>query len=173
MDILDILKKYDITVPEEKLGDLNKDLRVNFKSAAEVKKIKDDLAAAQAKIDSSVDFEGKYNTLQKKYNDDIAAKQAEIDGLNFDTKLNTALRGIEFASDRIRNSVVAEIKAKSFKVDEAGNLEGLNDYLKNLYNTEPDTFKQVDSGIHTWYGGSQDNPNNNKQPTKEFDYKIF
>lgn len=168
MDIIEILKKYDAVIPEEKLGDFNKDFRVNFKSNKELQKVKDDLNLANGKIKEYEDnnFEAKLKELQEKYDTDIAAKQSELDALNFDTKLNKSLAGIEFSSDRIKNSVISEIKSKNFQVGADGQFEGLNDYLKDLYNKEPNIFKAVDSGIHTWAGGSE---TNNMQSIESYD----
>lgn len=156
MDIMDIMKKHGLEVPVDVVDAFNKDFRTHYKSVAEHKKVKDDLAIAQAKIDSNVDFEGKFNTLQAKYNADIEGYKKQISDMTFDTKLDKALIGIEFTSGRVRDSVISEIKTKNFKLLDTGEIEGLNDHLKNLYNTEPDTFKNVDSGIHTWYGGSNE-----------------
>ena len=157
MDILDIMKKHGIEISEDKVADFNKDFRSSYKSAGELKKTKDQLAELQAKIDSSVDFESQYNNLKKKYDEDIKAKQDELDNLNFDSKLSKALSGIEFANSRVANSITSEIKAKGFKIGDSGEIEGLNDYLKELYNNEPDSFKTVDSGRHTWAGGLDTN----------------
>lgn len=173
MDILDILKKYEISISEDKLGDFNRDFRSAYKSAAELKKVKDDLAEAQAKIDSGTDFEGKYNTLQKKYNDDIAAKQKELDDYKFDSKVQGALNGIEFVSERVKGSVLGEIKNKGFKINEAGQIDGLDDYLKELYKAEPGSFKAVDAGIHTWAGGSEDIDSKNKPSSDDIFNRVY
>lgn len=158
MDILDILKKYNISVPEDQVDNFNRDFRGAYKSAAEHKKVKDDLTAAQSKLDTASDFEGKYNTQVRKYETDMAAKQSEIDGLRFDIKLDKALSGVEFVNSRVRESVISEIKSKNFKVNDTGGIDGLDDYLKNLKNNEPDIFKSAPSGItstgSTWAGGS-------------------
>lgn len=173
MDILDLLKKYEISIPDDKVGDFNRDFRSAYKSAAELKKIKDDLNEAQSKIESSVDFEGKYNTLQKKYNDEIAAKQKELDDFKFDAKVAGALNGIEFASERVKSSVLGEIRSKGFKISDTGTIEGLDDYLKNLYKSEPGSFKTVDAGIHTWAGGSDNLDSNNKPSPNDVFNRVY
>ena len=173
MDILELLKKYEVSIPEDKLGDFNRDFRVAYKSAAELKKVKDDLVNAQAKIDSSVDFEGKYNTLQKKYDDDVAAKQKELDDYKFDAKVQGALSGIEFASDRVKSSVLGEIRGKGFKLNEQGTIDGLDDYLKDLYKNEPGSFKAIDAGIHTWAGGSENLESKNKPSVDDVFNRVY
>lgn len=159
MDILDILKKYNISVPEDQVDNFNRDFRGAYKSAAEHKKVKDDLTAAQSKLDTASDFEGKYNTLLRKYETDIAAKDAVIEGLNRDSALEKALSGTKFASPRIKNSVVSDIKAQNFKLTD-GKFEGLDDYLKELIKNEPDIIEK-DESVNTWSGGSSSNKENN------------
>lgn len=158
MDIMEIVKKYGAEIPAENVDAFNKDFRASYKSAAEHKKVKDDLTAAQSKLDTASDFEGKYNTLFRKYETDIAAKDAVIEGLNRDHLLEKAMGGIEFISQRVKDSVMSEIKAKNFKLTD-GKFEGLEDHLKELQKNEPDIFKKADS-VSTWSGGSSN-------PTKE------
>ena len=170
-DILDILKKYNIEVPADQVDNFNRDFRGSYKSAAELKKAKDDLTAAQTQLSTASEFEGKYNTLFRKYEADMAAKQAEIDGMNFDRKLDKALSGVEFINGRIRDSVLGEIKSKNFKVNEQGDIEGLSDYIKNLKTNEPDIFKNPEK-LDTWAGGSNNNQNN-KQNTDDVFSKFY
>lgn len=154
MEILDILKKHGIEIPEDKKSDFNKDFQNNYKSVSDYKKVKDSLNEIQKNMEGQTDLQTQLSTLQKKYDADIAERDKRINELNFDSKLASELNGIEFRSGRIKNSIVSEIKAKGFKISDTGEIEGLKDYLKGLYDTEPDSFKAVDSGIHTWYGGS-------------------
>lgn len=167
MDILEMLKKHGIEVPEDKLEGFNKDFRVSYKSTGEVNKIKESLKNAEATIQgyTSNDYESKLKALQEKYDTDIAAKQKELDTMIYTTKLNKALEGIEFSSERNKNSVLDEIRQKNFKVNDKGQLDGLNDYLKDLYKNEPAVFKNVDNTIHTWAGGSD---NKNSPQVKDY-----
>ena len=162
MDILEIHKKYGIEIPEDKRDDFNKDFRASYKSAAEHKKVKDDLTDAQTKLATASDFEGKYNTLYRKYETDIAAKQAEIDEMKYDALIdkNLAKSGARFVNERVRQSVRGEMKAKKFKIADNGEeLEGFDDYLKDLRKNEPDCFLKDEpfkktNGTNTWTGGS-------------------
>ena len=88
MDILEILKKYNVSIPDDRTDDFNRDFRGSYKSASELKKLKDDLAVVQGKLTSSSEYEGKYNTLYRKYEADLAEKQRVIDSMVFDNKLN-------------------------------------------------------------------------------------
>ena len=163
MDILDILKKHGVEIPEDKKDNFSKDFQLSYKSANEYKKMKDSLADMQKNLEGQTDLAGKLSALQKKYDTDIADRDKVISELNFDSKLATRLSGIEFSNSRVRNSIITEIKSKNFKVSDSGEIEGLEDYLKTLYDTEPESFKAVDSGIHTWYGGSS----NSSEPIKQ------
>ena len=163
MDILEILKKYNVSIPDDRTDDFNRDFRGSYKSASELKKLKDDLAVVQGKLTSSSEYEGKYNTLYRKYEADIAEKQRVIDSMVFDNKLNKALSDVEFINGRVRDSVLGEIKSKNFKFNEQGEIDGLGDYLKSLKENEPDIFKNPEK-LDTWAGGSsntQTKENNN------------
>lgn len=167
MDILDILKKHGVEIPEDKRSDFNKDFQQNYKTANDYKKIKDSLAELQKSIEGHTDLEGRLSALQKKYDTDIAERDKRIGELNFDSKLATRLSGIEFSSERTKRSIINEIKSKGFKVENE-EIEGLEDYLKTLYDTEPESFKAVDSGVHTWYGGSSSSSEPIKQVSDIF-----
>lgn len=168
MDVLDILKKVGVEVPADKLDEFNKDFRIHYKSAGEHRKVKDELAKAQESLSTSGDFEARFNELQKKYDSDIQARDKQISDMVFDAKLDKALVGVEFTSDRVKNSVISEIKAKGMKPNEKGEIEGLNDYLKTLYKSEPNSFKTVDDQIHTWAGGSDKSKENTSTQTGGF-----
>lgn len=167
MDILDILKKYSVEIPEDQQDNFNKDFRGAYKSIAEHKKLKDDLALAQSKLTSTSEYEGKYNTLYRKYEADLAEKQKVIDSMIFDNKLSKALSDVEFINGRVRDSVLGEIKSKGFKINENGDIDGLGDFIKGLKENEPDIFKNPQK-VDTWAGGSSDTQNNNNNNTDIF-----
>lgn len=160
MDILDLLKKYGLEVAEEKQSDFNSDFRKSFKSGAELKKYKDEVEVLRKELETAnktiednklASAKGSENeeTLKK----EIEGYKAQIAEISFNALLEKGLKGIEFANERVKNSVISEIKGKGF-TEKDGELVGLSDYLKDLYKNEPTTFKEVDAGIHTW-GSSQ------------------
>lgn len=176
MDILELVKKYGAEIAEDKQSEFNSEFRKAFKSAAELKKVKDDLAELQTELDAANETIEKHkkssesaNENEKKYKDELEGYKKQLADLKFDNLLSDGLKGIEFANDRVKASVIAEIKGKKFEEKE-GKLTGLADYLKDLYTKEPDTFKAVDSDIHTW-GESQ--KNNGTKEVKESPFGLI
>ena len=170
MDILEILSKYGVEVAEDKVADLNRDLRTNYKSKAEVQKIREKLTEAEAKLESyeAGDFEQKYNNLKLQYDKDILDRDTVIQSMKYDGAISRALQGVNFASERVKSSVINEIKSKNMKIKDTGEIEGLSDYLENLYKSEPDIFKNIGGGFNTWAGGSSGGPS-----SKDADYTKY
>lgn len=148
-DIFDLLKDIGIEIPEDKKEEFNTAFRKSFKSEGELRKVKDELKKANDKIDEMQGQVDDYNNLKTKYDTDIAGYQKQLADIKFNSILDNELKGVEFANKRVKDSILAEIKAKGFK-EKDGKLEGLSEYLKGLYESEPDIFKSVDSEIHTW-----------------------
>lgn len=170
MDILEMLKQAGVELPEDKRGDFDKEFRKAYKSVAELNKVKDELKAKSAevedltqKIEESTKSTGSLEELKKQYEDKIAGLTTELSDIKYNSLLGKALAGIEFSSERVKNSVLADIKAKGFKETDKGELDGINDFLKELYEKEPTTFKSVDSNLHTW-GTSTDNTDTQTKP---------
>lgn len=160
MDILEMLKQAGVELPEDKRGDFDREFRKAYKSVAELNKVKEDLKAKTTeveeltiKVEEGTKSSGDLEELKKEYEDKIAGLTTELTDIKYNTILGKSLTGIEFSSDRVKSSVLADIKAKEFKEDKDGKLEGLDTFLKELYEKEPTTFKSVDNSIHTW-GGS-------------------
>lgn len=163
MDILELMKKYGAEIAEDKISDFNSDFRKSFKSAAELKKVKDELEQVRGELDTANETieknkatSAKGSENEEKLKKEIEEYKGQLADIKFNTLLEKGLTGIEFANDRVKQSVLAEIKGKGFKEDEKGELAGLSDYLKDLYKKEPDTFKAVDANVHTW-GSSEEN----------------
>lgn len=156
MDILELLKKYGAELPDDKKAEFDKDFRKAFKSAAEVQKIRLDLSSAQSDLEkaneiiaATKDRDAKTGETEAKYKAEIEDYKKQLADIHFSQLLDAELKGIEFSSDRVRSSVISDIKAKGFE-EKDGKLAGLSDYLKGLYSTEPTSFKSVDNQIHTW-----------------------
>ena len=139
MDILELLKKYGVEIAEDKASDFNSEFRKSFKSAAK----------------------GSEN--EEKLKKEVEDYKNQLADIKFNTLLEKGLTGIEFANDRVKQSVLAEIKGKGFEENEKGELAGLSDYLKDLYKKEPETFKAVDANVHTWGASKEEKENSGEK----------
>jgi hypothetical protein len=162
MDINEILAEVGITVPEEKVQQFNKLVRTNYKSAAEVNKLRgeiDNLKESVSKL--TVDNENltKSNkgvedieTKHKTEIESLTAKIAEYEGKLKDIELTKTIKGYfkdsKFISKRVEDSVIEEIKKKNFEFKD-GKLEGIDTYIEelkkesNVFETENQNTKQV------------------------------
>ena len=162
MDINEILAEVGITVPEEKVQQFNKLVRTNYKSAAEVNKLRgeiDNLKESVSKL--TVDNENltKSNkgvedieTKHKTEIESLTAKIAEYEGKLKDIELTKTIKDYfkdsKFISKRIEDSVIEEIKKKNFEFKD-GKLEGIDTYIaelkkeNNVFETENQNTKQV------------------------------
>lgn len=162
MDINEILAEVGITVPEEKVQQFNKLVRTNYKSAAEVNKLRgeiDNLKESVSKL--TVDNENltKSNkgvedieTKHKTEIESLTAKIAEYEGKLKDIELTKTIKDYfkdsKFISKRVEDSVIEEIKKKNFEFKD-GKLEGIDTYIaelkkeNNVFETENQNTKQV------------------------------
>lgn len=172
MDILEILRQAGVELTEEQRGGFEKEFRKAYKSVAELNKLKDDLKLKSAEVEElntklaeNAKTSGSLEELKKEYEDKIVGLTAELTDIKYSTMLGKSLTGVEFSNERVKNSVLADIKAKEFKEDKEGKLDGLDTFLKELYEKEPETFKSVDSSIHTW-GTSNNEGQTQTKPNK-------
>lgn len=154
-DILEILKEVGIEIPEDKKDDFNSAFRKSYKSEGELRKVRDELKKANDTIGEMQTKVSDYDTLKANYDTEKAGYEKQLADIKFNSILDSELKGVEFSNKRVQESILAEIKAKNFQEKE-GKLDGLSDYLKGLYEQEPDTFKSVDGEIHTWGKGNTD-----------------
>lgn len=172
-DILEILKDVGIEIPEDKKDDFNSAFRKAYKSEGELRKIKDELKKANDKIGEMQVKVDEYDTLKTNYDTEKAGYEKQLADIKFNSILDNELKGVEFASKRVKESILSEIKSKEFK-EKDGKLEGLSEYLKGLYEQEPDTFKSVDSELHTWGKSDKDeNDGGNQKNVFENDRGFF
>lgn len=169
MDILEMLAKVGLELPEDRKGEFDKEFRKSYKSVSELNKVKEDLKAKETevaelteKLEEKTKTTGTFEEKKKEYEDKITNLTKELSDIKFNNVLSKALTGIEFSSDRVKDSVLVDIRAKEFKEDKEGKLEGLDDFLKELYEKEPGTFKSVDSEIYTWGGSGTEEEVKNK-----------
>lgn len=96
----------------------------------------------------SLDYEG----LQKAVQDaQERAQNAEKDrdekiaAMEYDNAVNSFAGGLSFSSDYARKGFVADLKAQGFKLKN-GELLGAGDYVKQVKQSSPETFKPEPSG---------------------------
>lgn len=81
---------------------------------------------------SALDWETKYEADIKALQDKMNAKEYEFAVKEYASQFN-------FTSDRVKNSIIQDLTAKGFKL-ENGKLLGADDYMKQLRESEPTSF---------------------------------
>lgn len=97
---------------------------------------------------------GKYKTATEK----LAAQETDF-------AAEKLLSGYKFASNRVRNSVLAEFKSKGFKY-ENGAFVGGKEFLEELKKNEPDVFAKETPGLFMSGTQSDVSPNANNLETQ-------
>ncbi len=83
----------------------------------------------------------KLSDLEAKYKQDTDALNDKLTAQATDHAAEKLFGGYNFASDRVRNSVMAEFKAKGFRL-EGGEFVGGKEFLEGLKKSEPDAFAE-------------------------------
>lgn len=74
-----------------------------------------------------------------KYDTDIQALQEKMNAKEYEFAVKEYANQFKFTSDRVKNSIIQDLKAKEFKL-ENGSLLGADDYMKQLRESEPTSF---------------------------------
>lgn len=77
--------------------------------------------------------------------------KAEIEKIKYEHSLNDYLGQFNFANDRIKNSILQDVKEKEFKFED-GKFIGADDYIKELQKNEPDSFAKTEPTKKTFTG---------------------
>lgn len=147
-DITEILKTYEIEIPEEKKESFLKDFRNSYKSSAELEKLKDKNSNLEKTLNEynttienykKVDVEGlknelkewqdKYENANKEYTEKINKNLLEKEFSKFKFTSNTAKNSIfnqAFTSEKI-----------SFDGDK---VNGIDDFIKIIKEQDPNAF---------------------------------
>lgn len=78
------------------------------------------------------DYKEKFETAQLE-------AQRKIDEIKYETALKDYVNKHQFASERVKNSILQDLKSKQFKLEE-GQFLGADDYIKILQEKEPESF---------------------------------
>lgn len=154
-NVAEILKSYDIVVPEDKLEDFNREFHQNYKTVAEhEKKItrleaeRDDFKVKyEAASETLKDFEGidadgmkqKLEDYEKKVKELEETHKQELYERDFSDALNTAMEQYKFSSDYAKKSVMTEIKEAGLKLID-GKIIGLNDMVEAIKGKDASAF---------------------------------
>lgn len=102
----------------------------------------------------SEELQKQLDELNAKYKQDTADLNAKLSAQEADHAAEKLFGGYKFASDRVKNSVLAEFKDKGFKL-ENGEFVGGREFLDGLRETEPDVFASDKPGL--FMGSTQNN----------------
>lgn len=161
--IVELLKKLGIELTADQTAQLKEVAGKEFvptadaaKTAAKVEELTKQLVERDKDLEKlkannkSEELEKQFDELNKKYaeaTDKLAAQE-------IDYAAEKLLSGYNFASDRVKSSVLAEFKSKGFKF-ENGAFVGGKEYLEELKKTEPDAFAKEPQGL--FMGSTQGN----------------
>lgn len=177
MDINEILAEVGISVPDEKVQAFNKLVRTNYKSVAEVNKLRGDIDSLKEQVTKLSDennnlVKGSKDvaTVEDTYKNKVSeleTKLNEYESKIKDYEITNVIKGYfkdtKFISKRVEDSVINEIKNKNFELKD-GKLEGIDDYIKSL-KEEGNVFQETQAKKVFMHTGNQRNDNNTRQST--------
>lgn len=161
--ILELLKRLGIELTTDQAAQLKEVAEKEFvpaadaaKTAAKVEELTKQLAERDSDLEK-LKADNKSGELAKQLNE-MTAKYTEATDKLAAQETNYAaeklLSGYKFASERVKNSVLEEFKAKGFKY-ENGAFIGGKEYLEELKKNEPDAFAKEAPGL--FMGSTQGN----------------
>lgn len=153
--ILDLLKKLGIELTADQTAQIKEVVGKEFvpaadaaKTAAKVEELTKQLAERDSDLEKlktdnkSEELTKQIAELSEKYKtatEQLAAQET-------DYAAEKLLSGYKFASERVKNSILAEFKSKGFKY-ENGAFVGGKEYLEELKKSEPDAFAKEAPGL--------------------------
>lgn len=161
--ILELLKRLGIELTTDQAAQLKEVAEKEFVPAADAAKTAakiEELTKQLAERDSDLEklkADNKSEELAKQLNEMTAKYTEATDKLaaqETDYAAEKLLSGYKFASERVKNSVLEEFKAKGFKY-ENGAFIGGKEYLEELKKNEPDAFAKEAPGL--FMGSTQGN----------------
>ncbi|MBD5130885.1 MAG: hypothetical protein HDT43_13325 [Ruminococcaceae bacterium] len=161
--ILELLKRLGIELTGDQTAQLKEVAEKEFvpaadaaKNAAKVEELTKQLAERDSDLEK-LKADNKSEELAKQL-DEMTAKYTEatdkLAAQETDFAAEKLLSGYNFASERVKNSVLAEFKSKGFKF-ENGAFIGGEEYLEELKKNEPDAFAKEAPGL--FMGSTQGN----------------
>lgn len=158
MDFMEILKKYGLEVPADKVEAFKKEFVENYKSVTELEKkntriaaLEEDKKALEERLKTAnetisgfedADIEGLKQQIadyNKKLKETEEQHKKEIEQRDFKDALTEAMKEVEFTSEYAKKSVMAEIEAAGLKLID-GKIIGLNDLLEAIKEKDKAAF---------------------------------
>ena len=154
-NIKDILKKYGIEIPADKVADFEKDVAANYKTVNEFdKKIgrveterdnyKQQLETATETLKSfeGVDIDGMKKQLQEWQSKAEGAEKdyrEKLEARDFEDALKAEMESWKFSSEAAKKSVMAEVRAAGLKLKD-GKILGLKDLIETIKAADASAF---------------------------------
>lgn len=158
-NIIEILKKYGVEIPADKLEDFNKDVAANYKTEAEFEKKLGKLESERDNWKQKAEdaentlngFEGvdvqqiktdleswkrKAEDTEKEYNEKIHKR-------DFSDALKAELGAYKFTSEAAKRSIMQEIESADLKLSD-GKILGLNDFIGQIKERDASAFVNED-----------------------------
>ncbi len=153
--ILELLKKLGIELTADQTAQIKEVVGKEFVSAADAAKTAakvEELTKQLAERDSDLEklkADNKSDELNKQIaelSEKYKTATEQLAAQETDYAAEKLLSGYKFASERVKNSVLAEFKSKGFKY-ENGAFVGGKEYLEELKKSEPDAFAKETPGL--------------------------
>lgn len=150
-NIIEILKGFDITIPEEKLADFNKAFAENYKTIVEHSKMQDKLTAATQRAETAEEalkgFEGidpaKVQETLEEANRKVQEAQEnakkQLEERDYNDALKSEADKIKFSSAAARRDFESAARKKLTRSD-SGKLLGFTDFVNEYKETNADAF---------------------------------
>lgn len=174
--IKDLLKRLGIELTADQTKQIEEVVGKEFAAAADLAKANTELEDLKKQLaqrdkdleklkadNKSGELAKQLEELQAKYDTDTKALSDKLSAQETDFAAEKLFGGYNFASERVKQSVLAEFKGKGFKY-ENGEFIGGKDYLEGLKKSEPDVFAKEAPGL--FMGGTQ-----SSVPTEENNLK--
>ena len=150
-NIIEILKGFDITIPEEKLADFNKAFAENYKTIVEHSKMQDKLTAATQRAETAEEalkgFEGidpakvqeTLDAANRKVQEAQENARKQLEERDYNDALRNEADKIKFSSAAARRDFEAAARKKLTRSD-SGKLLGFTDFVTEYKETNADAF---------------------------------
>lgn len=147
-DITEILKTYEIEIPEEKKESFLKDFRNSYKSSAELEKLKDKNSNLEKTLNEynttienykKVDVEGLKNELKEWQDKYENANKEYMEKINKNL-LEKEFSKFKFTSNTAKNSIFNQAFTSEKISFDGDKVNGIDDFIKIIKEQDPDAF---------------------------------